>query len=403
MKIFFTASLVLFGIINSNAQVIYNAYAKVSAISGSSVLTLTNVDEANHTFTIGGNVIIMQMQDDVIGTNTTNVSTFGDLSAINNAGIYEVRSIIARSPAAGTTTSITLSSPISASYNTGANSSLQLITFRDLGTNFTTTSDITGLTWDGNVGGVIAIEVTNTLTLNHSVSANAIGFRGGAPSVNDGGGCNSTNYIINSNTYGYKGEGIYKSTSATFNNGRGHLLNGGGAGNPHNAGGAGGGNYSAGGNGGPGYGCSPVAGGIGGISLSTQISAGRIFMGGGGGGPQRNNSYVSTGGNGGGIILIKATMLLTNTTCGSPIGITANGGTAINVGNDGAGGGGAAGTIVLNVNTFSVSSTCTLAINANGGGGGSCTDGTQHAGGGGGGQGALFDSPTYYEHANHHQ
>lgn len=392
MKFFFTASIVLFGLINHNAQVIYNAYAKVSAISGSSVLTVTNVNEANHTFTIGGNVILMQMQDDVIGTNTTNASTFGNLSAINNAGIYEIRSIIARSPAAGTPTSITLSAPVSAAFNTGANSSVQLITFRNLGTNFTTSSNITGLTWDGNVGGVIAIDVTNTLTLNHSITANAIGFRGGVPSVDDGAGCNSTTYLINSTAYGYKGEGIYKSTNTTFNNGRGHLLNGGGGGNPHNSGGGGGGNYTAGGDGGPGYACSPAAAGLGGVSLSAQISASRIFMGGGGGGPHRNNGYVSNGGNGGGIILIKASMLLTNTTCGSAIGITANGGTAINVGNDGAGGGGAAGTIVLNVTTFSVSSTCTLAINANGGGGGSCTDGAQHAGGGGGAQGAVLYS-----------
>ena len=52
-----------------------NAYAKVSAISGAkTTLTVTNVNEASHTFTVGGQVVVMQMQDDVIGTNTTNIA-----------------------------------------------------------------------------------------------------------------------------------------------------------------------------------------------------------------------------------------------------------------------------------------------------------------------------------------
>lgn len=374
------------------AQVILNAYAKISAVAGSSVLTVVSVNEANHTFTVGGQVIVMQMQDNVIGTNTTNVATFGDLSAIGNAGNFEVRTILSRSPAAGTPTTVTLSAPLVNTYNTGANSSVQLITFRNLGSNFTTTSAITGLTWDGNVGGVIAIEVTNTLTLEHPISADLIGFRQGLKSAAAGGGCNPTTYISATTSEGFKGEGIYKNTTAGFTNARGHILNGGGAGNEHNAGGAGGGNYTAGGAGGPGYNCGTPAGGIGGIGLSTYISASRVFMGGGGGGGGQNNAYASDGMNGGGIVLIKANTLMTNNTCGTPIRISANGGTAVNVGNDGAGGGGAAGSIILNVTTFSITSTCTLAVNANGGNGGTVTDGTSHAGGGGGGQGAVMFS-----------
>lgn len=392
MKTFYLAVSFIICFLNGQAQVILNAYAKVSAITGSNVLTLTNVDETNHTFTVGGVVVVMQMQDDAIGSNTTNVSTFGSLGAIGNAGIYELRTIASRTPAAGVPTGITLSSALTSSFNTGANSSVQLISFRNLGSNFTTSSNITGLAWDGNVGGVIAIEVTNTLTLNHNISANVIGFRGGFRSASAGGGCDPTTYMTNSNLRGYKGEGIYKSTNANFTHGRGHILNGGGGGNEHNAGGAGGGNYTAGGDGGPGYNCGTAAGGLGGLGLSGQIAASRIFMGGGGGGGGQNNGFNADGTNGGGIILIKASALITNTVCGSPVMITANGGAAATVGNDGAGGGGAAGTIVLNVTTFSITPTCTLGINTNGGNGGNVTDGTAHAGGGGGGQGAIVYS-----------
>jgi len=115
-------------------------------------------------------------------------------------------------------------------------------------------------------------------------------------------------------------------------------------------------------------------------------------MGGGGGGGQQNNSAATPGGNGGGIILIKANSLTTSSICSTPIKINANGQSAANGGNDGAGGGGAGGSILFQVGSFSVTSTCTLGITANGGNGGNCTDGGQHAGGGGGGQGVVIYS-----------
>ena len=328
----------------------------------------------------------------------SSIAAFGNLSAIANTGKYEIRTISARSPAAGTPTTITLSSGLVNTFNTGSNSSVQIISFRNLGTNFTTSANITGLAWDGNVGGVIAIEATNTLTLNHSVNADAIGFRGGAVSTNfwDGSStCTGGPYTSSlSTTNAFKGEGIYKPTNNDFKIARGKLLNGGGGGGFINCGGAGGGNYSAGGDGGIGWSCSGATSskGLGGIGLSASISGARIFMGGGGGGGQQNDSRGTNGGNGGGIVLIKANVLKTSATCGSPVKITANGQIAVDGGNDGSGGGGAGGSIVLQVTTFSITSTCTLAINANGGNGGNCTDGGQHAGGGGGGQGVVIFS-----------
>ncbi|PBQ32457.1 hypothetical protein CNR22_11975 [Sphingobacteriaceae bacterium] len=397
MKYFFLVVL-LYVTSLITGQTTVNAYAKITSITGSNVLALSNVNISNHTFTVGGSVIIMQMQDNVIGTNTTNVSTFGNLSAIGSAGLYEIRTIAAVTPTTGTPTSLTLTSVLSNTYNTGANSSVQLISFRDMGLNYTTTANLSGLTWDGNVGGVVAFYVTNTLTINHRILADGLGFRGGIYSGSNSGPICTANsntlYIANNNLLGFKGEGIYKNTNNTFNNARGRLLNGGGGGNDHNAGGGGGGNYTAGGVGGDGYNaCTGFpGGGLGGISFSTQISASRIFMGGGGGGPQQNNGQNSSGGNGGGIILIKANTIATSTVCSATTRISANGVSAINGGNDGMGGGGAAGSIVIEATTFSVTTACPLTLAANGGNGGSVSDGASHAGGGGGGQGVVIYS-----------
>jgi hypothetical protein len=390
----FLCSLFFLFPLASKSQIL-NAYAKVSGITGTQ-LTVVNVNQSSHTFTVGGKVLIMQMQDDVIGSNTADVSTFGNLSSISSAGLYEIGTIASCSPATGTPTTITLSTALVNTYHTGANASLQLISYRNMGSNYTTTGTITGLAWDGNVGGVIAFEVTNTLTLNHPISADLIGFRKGLINSNAvAGTCLPTLFRTSSNSQAFKGEGIYKASDVNYTNARGKILNGGGGGNEHNGGGGGGGNYSAGGDGGFGYSCGTgvnSAGGLGGISLSGQIASNRIFMGGGGGGGQQNNTVGLDGGPGGGIILIKANTIATNTVCGSAIKITANGGSTASCGNDGAGGGGAAGTIVLQVNNYSASSTCPLSINADGGTGGSVGDGAEHGGGGGGGQGAVIFS-----------
>lgn len=380
------------------SQTTVNAYARITSVTSSSVLALSDVNIASHTFSVGGRVIVMQMQDNVIGTNTTNVSTFGNLSAISNAGNYEIRTITAITPTTGTPTSVTITPALGNTYNTGANSMVQLISFRDLGANYTTTANISGPAWNGTVGGVVAFYVTNTLTLNHRILADGLGFRGGSFSNNNSGPVctapSNTIYTANNNQLGFKGEGIYRATDNTFNNARGRLLNGGGGGNDHNAGGGGGGNFTAGGQGGNGYNnCTTFpGGGLGGLSLSAQISASRVFMGGGGGGGQQNNSQNSAGGNGGGIILISANVIASSTTCASSIRISANGNTAINAGNDGMGGGGAGGSIVLQVNSYSITATCPLTVSANGGNGGSVTDGAAHGGGGGGGQGVIIYS-----------
>ncbi len=384
-----------------------NGYAKVTSIAGTT-LNLSNVNQAAHSFTVGDLMVIMQMQDNVIGANTADNVNFGNLSAISSAGLFEITTITSIN--GNSTTGFTSGAPttltvngLSNTYNTGANSSTQIITFRRMSAgNYTTTANISALDWDGNVGGVVAMEVPGTLTLNHNITANLNGFRGGNKSANyyiGGTSCYNTPFRANNSQHAYKGESIYKVTNATYNNARAKILNGGGGGVQINAGGGGGGNYSAGGLGGYGWngtaaGCTSVNGGYGygGIGLSAAITGNRIFMGGGGGGGQQNNSVATDGGDGGGIILIKANTITTSGACGGRT-ISANGETPPLSGNDGGGGGGAGGSIVFWVNNWSIGGSCALTISANGGNGGTINTST-HAGGGAGGQGVvIFNGP----------
>ncbi|MFO0357052.1 MAG: T9SS type A sorting domain-containing protein [Sphingobacteriaceae bacterium] len=385
--------------LNVKSQVTYNSYARISNISGTT-MTVTNLTETpNFSFAVSGNVLLMQMQDDVIGANTTNASTFGDLGTNASVGLWEQKTIssITRS---GTTATIVLSSALVNSYNTGANSSLQIISFPLLNAAaFTTSANISGTAWTGSVGGIVAFEVGTTLTLNHNISANALGFKGGTVSTNYYPGGTTCDTVVNtwrqgSNIRGQKGEGIYKITNAIYEHGKAKCLNGGGGGSNINAGGGGGGNWTAGGDGGPGWPgtCpSPGAAGRGGISLSTLIPLNRIFMGGGGGGGQQNNSSSTPGGRGGGIVVVKAGTLTTSGTCANPRIISANGQSVTTGGSDGQGGAGAGGSIVLQISTFNVLSTCQLSVTANGANGGTVNTST-HAGGGAGGQGVIVYS-----------
>jgi hypothetical protein len=394
MKTIFTfLSLLL--IFELHAQV--NGYAKVSAISGTT-LTISNRDETYGTFAAGQKVLVMQMQDNVIGSNTSNNSSFGNLSSIANAGVYEAAIVSSVSRSGGVLIGIALQSPLANIYNTGANSSIQVITFPTLGSpNYTTTSNITATPWNGSLGGVVAFQVTGILTLNNNISADTAGFRGGAQDAASSpyGTCNSTSfYNAVDPLYGNKGEGIYKVTNSNFTSGMGKVINGGGGGNTINSGGGGGGNYSAGGLGSIGWSCTLAStGGIGGIALNTYIGGNRIFMGGGGGSGEQNDGYNDHGGNGGGIIIIKAGTIKSVGT-GPSVSISANGQVGGSVGNDGAGGGGAGGSIVLMVSNWTISPTKTLTISANGGNGGDVGDPSQHGGGGGGGQGAVLYSST---------
>ena len=381
--VFFIFSMV-FGL-PSMAQI--NAYASVTAISGTT-LTLANLNQTYHTFNNGDQVIIMQMQDNVIGSNTTNTTNFGKITTIGSAGYFEVATI---GSVAGLPTSLTISHAVGGTFHFGSSSTVQIISFRKYGSpDYTTTAAITALPWNGQIGGVVAMQVAGTLTVAYPISANGAGFRGGNLSSNYEVSCETTVYASNSTNYAAKGEGIMLNNTG-LNTGRNSIGNGGGGGSDDNGGGAGGGNYSAGGDGGFGWTCSMTpAGGFGGQALGTYVSKYRVFMGGGGGGGQQNNSVGSSGGNGGGIVLISANNIATS--CAGTLKISADGVNSSNSGNDGAGGAGAGGSIVLSIKNYSVPGSCPLTIEGNGGNGGSVTDPGSHGGGGGGSQGVVIYS-----------
>ncbi|HEY0978310.1 MAG TPA: T9SS type A sorting domain-containing protein [Flavobacteriales bacterium] len=375
-----------------------NGYAAVTGISGA-VIAVGATDETAASFTTGKQVIIMQMQDDIIGPNTTNASTFGDISDPKMAGRFVIGIIASVTRTSGVLNSITLTGSVGASFNIGTNSTVQVITYEQLGTtDYTTTADIGALAWNGSIGGVIAFRVNGTLHLRHTISADGKGFRGGVPTTGGGGSCDASTYIAASTSTicAEKGEGIYKLTNTNWTRARGHIANGAGGGNSHNAGGGGGGGYTAGGMGGVGYSCGSTAGGMGGVAMSGQTSASRVFLGGGGGGGEGNNSNASSGATGGGIILVRANAITLDAGFCSTAMITASGSNSADAGaNDGVGGGGGGGMVVLNVPTYTIPSGCTLNMRTNGGNGGRVNDGAVHGGGGGGGQGAvILSTPT---------
>ncbi|GAB4130308.1 MAG: hypothetical protein Fur0027_16180 [Raineya sp.] len=384
-----------------HAQVV-NAYARVTNISGANVTISTTageIDETADTFDNGDYIIIMQMQDNVIGS-TTNDATFGNLGSIQSAGLYEVRQIV--SQVAGPPRVLTLDAAPTNTYNIGANSSVQIISFRRFGSpNYTSTSNMSALPWNGNIGGVLAIDVPGIFTLAHHLSADGAGFRGGAQDENGTSNwtamptptCEDNIYYASfPGARAPKAEGIYRNTNNNYVAARGKMLNGGGGGNSHNGGGGGGGNFSSGGLGGWGWNCETVsrnAGGQGGISLNAHITINRVFMGGGGGAGERNNGFDSYGGRGGGIIILRANTLQTTGACGT-LNISANGENApLGNGHDGCGGGGAGGSIVFIVSNWNVAPTCPILVRANGGNGGNVNS-SMHGGGGGGGQGVIF-------------
>lgn len=382
---------------SADAQVI-NGYAQVTAIAGN-VLTIGTTNETAASFTVGKDVVIMQMQDDVIGTNTGNNASFGNLSAIQQAGRYAIRKITAVTRSGGVLTTVTLNGATGITFNTGANSSVQIITHELLGGggNYTTVANISALPWNGSVGGMVSFQVGGTLTLQHNITADGAGFRGGARDPwTYTSPCNTTDFRWSSTAAGTeyfatKGEGIYKLTNTNWADGRGKIINGGGGANQINAGGGGGGNFTDGGSAPLGWSCVADAGGIGGLGLSAHISGTRIFMGGGGGGGEGNDNVSTDGANGGGIVLIEAGSIVTTGSCSRRI--SADGLTAATSGNDGAGGAGAGGTVVISCSSFSVVAGCPLTIRANGGDGGTVNSST-HGGGGGGGQGAVIYTGT---------
>ncbi len=434
------------------ATTIVNEYTALTAdaTAGSATLTVaSNSLNANNRFAAalapGDLVMVIQMQGATI--DASDAASYGTITAYNNAGRNEVAEVQAVSG----TTGITLACNLKYNYSAAGRAQVvRLPRYATLTLNAGAT--LTGAAWNGTVGGVVAAEVQNGTTLNGTVSATGLGFRGGAidNSSTDAGtivaGFRGTDAAFGAE----KGESIvgYQADYDNLNGryGRGAAANGGGGGNSHNAGGGGGANVGTGtwtGTGNPDRGTNNAydpawnlegtnfalstssGGGRGGYTYSTADrdaltvapgnttwggnnrqnvggfggrpldQRGRLYLGGGGGAGDGNNNGATAGGNGGGLIY-----LLVGGAVGGSGTLVANGTTGIRGTNtltsttqDAAGGGGGGGTIVL-----SVSGTITgVTATAQGGTGGSQAGGNSEAegpGGGGGGGLVVYTNPN---------
>lgn len=333
-------------------------------------------------------ILVVQMKGATI--SSTNNSSFGSVSALNEAGNYEtgtICSIIGDS--------VFLFHLLQNTY-TPASGKVQLVPFAQyVSANVTDTVKATPWNNSTGTGGVIAIFAEQDLILNAPIYAGAAGYRGGGFAQSNG-TCSdalpASGYAYNASNLSpqsgaAKGESI-TDLASTQTGGRGAPANGGGGGNNHNNSGGGGANLTAGGIGGgnssSGVSCTATLRGEAGRSLSSN-SGQKIYMGGGGGAGHSNNGLSNvSGGNGAGIIFIWANNITGN---GYTISATgADGGSSIS---DGAGGGGAGGTIILHSTNY----TGAITVEANGGNGGNSNDGGNIGrcfGGGGGGSGGVI-------------
>ena len=107
-----------------------SAYVKVTDITtlaSTSTLTFDHINQTYHPFTKGEAVIIIQMQDDVAGSNTVRNASAGTRPGKASAGLFEAATI-----AEVTSTTMTLTSALHNSYSIGSNASVRVVNFSRL-------------------------------------------------------------------------------------------------------------------------------------------------------------------------------------------------------------------------------------------------------------------------------
>jgi len=388
--------LILCITLNAHSQSIsgiVNSYYQVTAINpASNTVSVSN----SSGLTPKTRVLLIQMKGATI--NGSNSSSYGDITAINNAGNYEMNTVCSVSG-----NDVVLEFQMLNSYTPA--DTVQLITVPSY-QSVTISDSVKSSPWSPATatGGIVAIEAADTIYLNSGIDVSGQGFIGG-PLFNYLQPTYNCSTIIPVTAYyfsiigtmyqngGEKGEGI-ADYIAGEEAGKGNLANGGGGGNNQNTGGGGGGNYGAGGIGGiSNVSCYALSPGIGGLGLSAygySIGSNRIFSGGGGGSGHENNAVGLPGGNGGGIVLLSAPAIVS-----SGMSILANGGRPYNAAltdpyqasGDGAGGGGAGGTVIIN---GTISGTINISANGADGGNASYPFSPKCTGPGGGGGGGVI-------------
>lgn len=292
-----------------------------------------------------------------------NIPLWGEIVNYNNSGKFELAEV--KSVSGGNT--ISLMCPLINNYSISGHVQVVRIP-RFINLTLNANSSIVPSLWNGNTGGVVAVEVDNNLNINSSakISASGYGFRGGVTedqtlgsppgNVNDIGFC-ASHVATQGAEKGESIAGFYTEYDFIYSRYcKGAPANGGGGGNNHNAGGGGGSNVGnvaqtytgkgipdptynvnwnleiagMGGSVSPGGGRGGYSGatvnqnenivgpnstawggdyrrkegGLGGHPLTQDNT--RLFAGGGGGAGDQNNSQGGNGGRGGGIAYIQA-------------------------------------------------------------------------------------------------
>lgn len=369
-------------LVNEFTTLTSNATAGNSTISVASSALNTN-SRFTSTLQVGDLIMIIQMQGAIIKTFAAVAgqdSTYGEVLNYNNAGNYEFAQVYAIPNA----TSIELDCGLKNNYlSSGKTQIIRVPRYTTLTVN--AGGALTTDAWNGSIAGVLAVEVNGSTTINGTVSATGLGFRGGIAANNSNyGGLRFVDLGGGANEGGLKGESIAGSVtdySLTYGGpyAMGAPANGGGGGNCHNGGGGGGANAgnvagwfgygvvnpaynvaynlewagraaivsSGGGRGGYSFSSANLNpntiapglvawsgdnrrknGGFGGRPL--DYTTGKIFLGGGGGAGHVNDLNASntggTGGNGGGLIFMQVYDNITGT--GTVVSNGSNGVTA---------------------------------------------------------------------------
>ena len=300
MRLVFLSLLLVVFSLNTHAQTVIggviNSYSAVTSVdicnNRAAVFTTAG-------FNVGDRVMLIQMNGADI--DLADAASYGTVSNIGDAGNYEILTI-----ASINVNIVEFQERIMRDYDVAE--SVQMVSVPQY-TNALIDSVLTCYPWDGNIGGVLALEVSGILTFNSDIDVSSRGFRGGSNTNNPGcyapGGY--TGYRCNGGAQcgGRKGEGIGNPGGNSF--GRGAPANGGGGGNAHNTGGGGGSNLGIGGQGGErlnaGGQCAGSNPGLGGHALTYSNADNKIFMGGGGGAGDQNNGTATAGEAGGGIVM----------------------------------------------------------------------------------------------------
>jgi hypothetical protein len=349
---------------------IINSYYAVTAIGAAGCVSYADVRSSTG-LSPNDRVLVIQMNG--AEARRTEDASYGVVTDMGGAGLWEIATVASVTP-----TRVVLRERLRNQYNTLA--AVQLVRIHT-GTNERVHAPVLAQPWNGSTGGVIAIELTGTLTLDNEVNASSCGFRGGIKR-SGGSPCSAMLFAApaTNNLAAQKGES-HATPGPNDLSGRGAFATAGGGGVSHNSGGGGGANAGAGGQGGNEYaGCTTTAnnGGLGGWAVADALLPPRLLMGGGGGAGHQNNTAATDGGAGGGIVVVLAAEI-TGTSA-----LRADG-TSISAlaGNDAAGGAGAGGTVWVSAPSM----TGQWDITIRGGTGGSVRTGVPHGTGGGGGGG----------------